>query len=196
VHPTTRQKLHSSGSISPDIRPLSSAITIDHSDTPLLEVQWPGNHKSEFQTEWLQRNDYSAEAVSRRRRRDLEPIVWTASALENENIFVSHSNLMDDSNQSESLFRALDILRKYGLLFVKDVPLNDREVEAIATRFGPIRETLYGRSWDVKSVANAKNIAYTSLFLGLHMDLMYAYTVKLNMKVFRIAAWLAVPALP
>jgi alpha-ketoglutarate-dependent taurine dioxygenase len=30
-----------------------------------------------------------------------------------------------------------------------------------------------GRSWDVKSMHDSKNIAYTSLKLGLHMDLLY-----------------------
>jgi hypothetical protein len=48
----------------------------------------------------------------------------------------------------------------------------DKQVEQVAGRIGPIRETFYGASWDVKSVPNAKNIAYTSLFLGFHMDLM------------------------
>ena len=34
-------------------------------------------------------------------------------------------------------------------------------------------ETFYGKSWDVKSIPNAENIAYTDLNLPLHMDLMY-----------------------
>lgn len=42
---------------------------------------------------------------------------------------------------------------------------------------GEIRRTWYGdRVWDVKSVAGSKNIAYTNLDLGLHMDLVHFET--------------------
>lgn len=66
----------------------------------------------------------------------------------------------------------------YGLLFVTNVPTegttNDAcELRTLATRFGEIRETFYGQTWDVKNVPNSKNIAYTNVDLGLHMDLLY-----------------------
>lgn len=35
------------------------------------------------------------------------------------------------------------------------------------------KNTFYGTSWNVKNDPNSKNIAYTSFYLGLHMDLMY-----------------------
>lgn len=108
--------------------------------------------------------------------------------------------------------KVLDHLKWYGLCFLKSVPAiggggsgqgeegqegDVPAVERVATRFGNIRETFYGRSWDVKAVKNARNIAYTSLCkingrgggamhfisissyslspldLGLHADLMY-----------------------
>ena len=37
----------------------------------------------------------------------------------------------------------------------------------------PIRNTFYGTTWDVKSVKQSKNVAYTHQHLGLHMDLLY-----------------------
>jgi alpha-ketoglutarate-dependent taurine dioxygenase len=40
-------------------------------------------------------------------------------------------------------------------------------------RIGNLRDTFYGRTWDVKSVPEAKNVAYTAQYLGLHMDLLY-----------------------
>ena len=36
-----------------------------------------------------------------------------------------------------------------------------------------IRETFYGRTFDVRAKPNAENVAYTSGYLGLHQDLMY-----------------------
>jgi gamma-butyrobetaine dioxygenase len=48
------------------------------------------------------------------------------------------------------------------------------ELPRLASRLGEIRRTWYGdRVWDVRSVPDAKNIAYTNLDLGLHMDLLH-----------------------
>ena len=67
---------------------------------------------------------------------------------------------------------------RYGLLFVTDVPTQDRdnrtcELRHLASLFGEIRETFYGELWDVKNVRNSRNIAYTNLGLDLPMDLLY-----------------------
>ena len=65
----------------------------------------------------------------------------------------------------------------YNLLFVTPVP-NEKasneecELRSLAKKFSGIRDTMYGETWDVKNVRNSRNIAYTNLFLGLHMDLM------------------------
>ena len=87
---------------------------------------------------------------------------------------MDYADLMNPENRDAALLRFLQHLERFGVAFLRNVPTADhRQVEKVAERFGPIRETFYGRSWDVKSVPNAKNIAYTSLFLDLHMDLMY-----------------------
>ena len=36
-----------------------------------------------------------------------------------------------------------------------------------------IKNTFYGETWDVRSIPNAKNVAYTHQHLGFHMDLLY-----------------------
>ena len=43
----------------------------------------------------------------------------------------------------------------------------------LANIMGELRNTFYGLLWDVRSKAGARNIAYTNLDLGLHMDLLY-----------------------
>ena len=72
-----------------------------------------------------------------------------------------------------TVFKALEQLKHYGLILITDVPSREDAVEAIASRIGHLRETFYGRTWDVKSVSKAKNVAYTNQFLGFHMDLLY-----------------------
>jgi hypothetical protein len=69
-------------------------------------------------------------------------------------------------------------LVRYGLLFVRGVPnekTKDEECDLriLAELFGEIRSTFYGSVWDVVNLKKeSKNIAYTNLDLGLHMDLL------------------------
>eukprot|EP00834_Sanchytrium_tribonematis_P008050 NODE_843_length_3569_cov_0.535447.p1 type:complete len:388 gc:universal NODE_843_length_3569_cov_0.535447:1515-352(-) len=60
-----------------------------------------------------------------------------------------------------------------GILVIKNCPPKTDTVEIIGQKFGPIYDTFYGKSWDVKNTTNAINVAYTAGELGLHMDLMY-----------------------
>lgn len=63
-------------------------------------------------------------------------------------------------------------LQDYGLVLIDGVPELETSVERIGERIGPLRDTFYGRTWDVKDKPNAENVAYTSKHLGLHMDLL------------------------
>lgn len=64
------------------------------------------------------------------------------------------------------------MLRSKGLILIQHVA-GDASVTDVASLFAPVMETFYGRSWDVISVPDAKNIAYTSQELGWHQDLLY-----------------------
>jgi alpha-ketoglutarate-dependent taurine dioxygenase len=74
-----------------------------------------------------------------------------------------------------TLFRALQQLHIYGMLIVRNVPDDENSVSNIGERIGPIKTTFYGYTWDVRSVPEAKNVAYTSQDLGFHMDLLYMH---------------------
>jgi alpha-ketoglutarate-dependent taurine dioxygenase len=84
--------------------------------------------------------------------------------------FIPYSAYMKDD---KAFFQTLLNLRAYGLVVIRGVPEEEIAVENIANRIGPLRNTFYGLTWDVKSVPDAKNVAYTSQFLGLHEDLLY-----------------------
>jgi gamma-butyrobetaine dioxygenase len=76
----------------------------------------------------------------------------------------------------DDFWRGLADLKKYGLIFVTNVPQSETAVEEIATRIGNLQDTLYGRTWDVVSKPDAENVAYTNSYLGLHQDLLYVTT--------------------
>ena len=66
-------------------------------------------------------------------------------------------------------------LHKSGLVFIKGVPQDEHSVISLASKLGTIQNSLYGMTWDVRSVPNAENVAYTSQHLGFHMDLLYMH---------------------
>ncbi|QPG96456.1 hypothetical protein C2857_004250 [Epichloe festucae Fl1] len=66
----------------------------------------------------------------------------------------------------------IDILR-LGIVYLRNVPRDESSVVSITTRIANIRETFYGRTFDVRAKPNAENVAYTSGRLGLHQDLCY-----------------------
>lgn len=57
-----------------------------------------------------------------------------------------------------------------GFGVVRRVPVADGEVTRLAARFGFVRVTNYGTWFDVRSVVDPTNLAYTSLGLAPHTD--------------------------
>lgn len=67
-------------------------------------------------------------------------------------------------------------LCRLGIVFLENVPRDEEAVVGITTRIANIRETFYGRTFDVRAKPDAENVAYTNGHLGLHQDLMYLDT--------------------
>jgi len=65
---------------------------------------------------------------------------------------------------------ALHDFLAYGAIVVHDSPTSELTVLDIATRFGYVRETNFGRYFDVRSMPRANDLAYTTVPLGPHTD--------------------------
>jgi alpha-ketoglutarate-dependent taurine dioxygenase len=85
-----------------------------------------------------------------------------------------------------ALAALVDGLLRDGLAFITGVPTdkngdsidirneNSPNLARLAEMLGEIRHTFYGSLWNVRSLgASSRNIAYTNLDLGFHMDLCY-----------------------
>jgi gamma-butyrobetaine dioxygenase len=101
-----------------------------------------------------------------------EPIAWTA-ALGQPPAHDWRTVSVDD----EALFAALRDFITYGTIVVHDAPTTDQTVIAIAERFGYVRQTNFGRMFDVRSVPNSNDLAYRSVGLGPHTDNPYRVPV-------------------
>lgn len=129
---------------------------------------WSPDHVSKYDVEALkdQRANPPRGDTGKARLRFL----WDKTAMTANQHWVSYEKYMNDE---KAFRRAMHYLAMMGIIFVKDIPDSREMVEKIATRMGPLRNTFYGMTWDVRSVPQAKNVAYTNVFLGFHMDLMY-----------------------
>jgi hypothetical protein len=170
VHPSSRQKLHSTADVNVATRP--SSITLDANDLviewdrPLRHQQPSTTHTSRYPLPYLRR--YASPRASEEFRFEhLTPSTWDRDDYRLD--WVGYDDYM---TTEQGLHRVVQQLYKDGLVFLKDVPLEDQSVTRVAERIGPVQETFYGRDFDVKNVAKSVNIAYTSLYLGFHMDLM------------------------
>lgn len=170
VDQSTRQKLFSTVEIPPNIT-LRNVTELPNG----VEIEWsndlPGfdeSHKSVFTKEIF---DAMAARGSSKTLPSLPARrLWTDSQFREEVPDLTYEAYMEDDT---ILYKALQQLHSHGLLFLKDVPESPDSVSRIVQRIGPLKNTFYGETWDVRSVPEAKNVAYTSQDLGFHMDLMY-----------------------
>lgn len=167
VHPSTRQKLHRSTDVAPEIRPKDFEATKEG-----VKINWGEGHESFYPSEFLER--YSSASKRHEFHKDVDQVPWDQDILtKSPSLFVSYDSLQCP----DGLLKAMTQIVQYGLLFVRGVPNQETsnetcELRTLATKFGELRETFYGPLWDVINVRDSTNIAYTNLFLDLHMDLL------------------------
>lgn len=171
VDTSTNQKLFETADIPLDIE-VRSHEAIQDGD---MSVTWrndiPGyeHHTSIYSKSFVNKS----KTLGRRLQASHYPKTqtpWNRTTFESENLTLDYNSYM---NSPSTLHKALNHLHNYGLFFLASVPSDTASVSTIGTRIGPLQNTLYGSTWDVRSVPSAKNVAYTSSHLGLHMDLLY-----------------------
>lgn len=169
VHPSTRQKLFKTTDIPADTAPAQNGVEKSPAG---IGIQWASGHHSYYPSDLLK--SHSAPSQLHQFHKDFDVVSWDAEKVKAApNLFVPYDTL----DTKPGLLAAVEQIVKYGLLFITGVP-NEKtsneecELRPLAKRFSGIRDTMYGETWDVKNVRNSRNIAYTNLDLGLHMDLM------------------------
>ncbi|KAJ9648350.1 hypothetical protein H2199_001204 [Coniosporium tulheliwenetii] len=173
VDQSTRQKLFQTSDIPSDIIP--TQFTLGEDGSP--HIQWandipgyPADHKSTIPISLLQNPARTSPDEALYSPGVEGRTLWNRDKMAEDNRFIVFSDYM---RKDVVLYKTLEHLNKYGLVFLKDCPDSERAVERIISRIGTLRDSFYGRTWDVKSKPDAKNIAYTHQFLGMHMDLLY-----------------------
>jgi gamma-butyrobetaine dioxygenase len=136
-----------------------------------LEVTFaPGGHRSVFCRAWLAANGASvaepdAPDAPDPRTEDGK-VLWRAADLAAV-AAADWASYLADGGVREYL---LDAVARYGAGLLRGVPVEDGRVTAVAETFGYVRETNYGRIFDVRVVADPANLAFTSRAIAPHTD--------------------------
>ena len=167
VDPSTKQKLFDTASIPFTVKAREPEVQSDGSVKITWENDIPefGSHTSVYRQEFFSASEtYRSCAIA---THDIFPsTLWDRRTIEENSDPTDYASYM---SSSATLHKALSHLQRYGLLFLSSVPSDPNSVEMVANRIGPLRQTFYGSTWDVRSVPSAKNIAYTSSHIGFHM---------------------------
>lgn len=190
VDVSTRQKSFSTAEIARNLQ-VAEQPTIAHVDkVPHLEVLWKHSDGSVRKSLYSKTQLKKYSSLTNRMKGKFFPqdqAYWNKSALikEMKSLNVDYYAYMSGT---ETFKNVVNSLNKFGLCFVNGIedPLRNPQtqeltsanltlwpVAKLATKFGYIKETFYGKLFNVKTESNAKNIANTDVYLPLHMDLCY-----------------------
>ena len=161
VHPYTQEQVFELAAAVHEIRPEDVLV----SDVGALEVRWSGDgHASRYHPGWLREHCYSEGS---RRERLLAPVLWDASTRARPDGFDWGAVVADE----EVELAWLSSIRDTGCAVIHGAPLTDDAVGEIAGRIGVLRETNFGRLFDVRVDTDPVSNSNTGLELPPHTDL-------------------------
>jgi gamma-butyrobetaine dioxygenase len=127
----------------------------------------PDGHRSGFRRDWL-----AAQAVAAQGGPDPDPrtedgkVLWRAADLAAPHTADWTSYSSDDRVREG----CLDAVARYGCALLRGVPAAPGMVLEVAATFGYVRETNYGRLFDVRVEPDPANLAFTSREIAPHTD--------------------------
>jgi gamma-butyrobetaine dioxygenase len=125
-----------------------------------LHVRFSDGHEAEFAA-----GDIIAEAKLPPGEHDVPPIIaWTGNLTE-----LPRAEWRPDPDDA-ARYAWVEAFLRYGFIIFSGVPLEHHEVLKTAEVFGFARETNFGTVFDVRSVPNAVDLAYTPVKLDPHTD--------------------------
>ena len=142
------------------------SATLDKTGKNIFLTFLPENKKISFSSTWLENHAYDTKRTNERG--------WIAPDLKIWEKDMSKSIPSVDYNSARSnknlLLQWLKALYHYGFAKVTGGKIESGALIQIADLFGYVRETNYGKWFDVRSEINAINLAYTNLGLQAHTD--------------------------
>jgi len=145
-------------------------------DTNIVDADWsagrlrvrfePEGKMVDFDAGWLEAHSYDTPGH--------RPTGWTTADITRWDAGLSGrvpaAHYDDVRTDERARLRWLRTIRRYGFARLTGIPTTDGIPAAIAALFGYVRETNYGRIFDVRVEVDPSNLAYTNLGLQAHTD--------------------------
>ena len=126
----------------------------------------PQKKKIKFSTKWLEDNAYDKEQVGSKVWLDPSLKTWSKKTLKHIPVI----NYKTAKSNKKLLLKWLESFNSLGFAKITECGKKNGTVLKIAKLFGYVRETNYGKYFNVKSKTNAVNLAFTNLGLQAHTD--------------------------
>jgi len=152
AHPGGGQRIVDVTELPDDVRP--AAVSVEGGE---LAVEWGDGHRSRYPLADLLASDVGD---------DLPPAeLWDAATVL-PGPFAAAALAADTAQ----LRACLESVHRFGCALVHGAPARAGALEDVVALFGHVRETNYGRLFDVRAQADPANLAYTGRALGPHTD--------------------------
>jgi hypothetical protein len=112
-----------------------------------LQINWSNGHTSVYDPAWLRAHCYS---TKERARRHVQPILW-GKELIGRLPRVAYANIVDGNSAH---LKMLELIRDFGFVIIDGVDAVKNRIESVAKLAGHVRETYYGRIFDIRTVPN------------------------------------------
>ncbi len=145
-----------------DTRVAASPTTVSVEDGgAMVAITWSDGRASRFPAIWLADNRSASRAA---RRREVQ--LWDGALAER----LPAETYAAVRRDPAALMRWLAWVDRLGFALLHGVPALPGMVCEVVGLFGYVRETNYGRLFDVVSVEQPHNLAFTAMALGNHTD--------------------------
>jgi len=132
-----------------------------------VRIEWEGESPAaSFEIAWLAAHAYGRSARTPEQQRRL----WLEGALLDARCDFARVSLAQLRASLEARLAWLTRLLQDGLAFLSEVPPAESAILEVVPLVGRVLETNYGSTFDVRSVPQPENLAYSDLGLGLHTD--------------------------
>jgi gamma-butyrobetaine dioxygenase len=159
--PRSGQKLFTINDI-PDDLAIASVVDDGANVTVLFD---PDGHRSCYAWTWLAR--YRGDGPEVDPRTEDGKQLWTADTLDLADVTGFWPMVR---SEPEHRLWCLDAVLRLGFVLLREVPVKPGAVLDVAAEFGYVRETNYGRLFDVRVTPDATNLAYTAHPIAPHTD--------------------------
>ncbi|WUD71369.1 TauD/TfdA family dioxygenase [Streptomyces sp. NBC_00510] len=164
--PRSGQKLFQIGSLPAGLR-VGRAADSAGEGRPAVEVVWePDGHRSSYPLTWLEaaRPDRTGHGDL---RTEAGKELWTAREVAGR---LPEADWEEYLGEPGVRARMLESVLRLGFMLLRGVPGREGQVLEVAETFGFVRETNYGKLFDVRVEPDPNNLAFTSAAITPHTD--------------------------